>query len=149
MQGIALALTKVHILRIDPNEDVLLAVRRYVQEAGITQAIVLGGYGALAGHHLHWVVDNRIPASNTFGRGEGGIEILAMNGTVVEGQPHIHVTLSTPQGAYGGHLEEGCRAYVLCELFLGEVDGAQLKRVPTQVDVPGMGCGVVPRLLAV
>jgi predicted DNA-binding protein with PD1-like motif len=149
MQGIALALTRVHIVRVDPNEDVLIAVRRYLQEACIAQAIVLGGYGTLAAHHLHWVVDNHIPASNTYGRAEGGIEILAMNGTVVEGQPHIHVTLSTPQGAYGGHLEEGCRAYVLCEVFLGEVDGAQLKRVPTHVDVPGMGRGEVPRLQSV
>jgi len=148
MQGIALDLTKVHILRIDPNEDVLLAVRSYVQATGITQAIVLGGYGTLAAHHLHWVKDNRIPAANTFGRGQGGIEILAMNGTVVEGQPHIHVTLSTPQGAYGGHLEEGCRAYVLCEVFLGEVSGATLKRVPTHVDVPDMGSGDIPRLVS-
>lgn len=146
MEGIALNLTRVHIVRIDPNEDVLLALRRYVAEAGITQAIVLGGYGTLATHRLHWVRDNRIPARNLYRRGEGGIEILAMNGTVVEGQPHVHITLSTPRGAYGGHLEEGCRAYVLCELFLGEVDGATLQRKATHVDVPGMGAGDVPRL---
>ncbi len=149
MEGIALNLTRVHIVRIDPNEDVLLALQRYIQEAGITQAIVLGGYGTLATHHLHWVRDNRIPASNLYRRGEGGIEILAMNGTVVEGQPHVHITLSTPRGAYGGHLEEGCRAYVLCELFLGEVDGATLQRRQAHVDVPGMGSGEVPRLRSI
>ena len=149
MEGIALDLDKVHIFRIDPNEDVLLALQRYVQEANIRQAIVLGGYGTLASHRLHWVRDNRIPARNLYRRGEGGIEILAMNGTVVEGQPHVHVTLSTPRGAYGGHLEEGCRAYVLCEVFLGEVVGATLQRRPTHVDIPGMGAGEVPRLRSV
>jgi predicted DNA-binding protein with PD1-like motif len=149
MEGFALTLGQVHILRIDPNEDVLLAVREYVRQEGITQAIVLGGYGTLAAHHLHWVTHNRIPAENVYHRGEDGIEILAMNGTVVEGQVHIHVTLSTPAGAYGGHLEEGTRAYVLCEVFLGEVQGASLRRVPTRVDVPGMGSGEVPRLRAV
>ena len=148
MQGFPLDLTRVHIVRIDPDEDVLLSVRRYVQEAGITQAIILGGYGTLAAHHLHWVVDNRIPPRNRFGRGKGGIEILAMSGTVIAGQPHIHVTLSNRRGAYGGHLEEGCRAYVLCEAFLGEVAGATLRRVPTHVDVPGMGSGDVQRLMS-
>ena len=146
MEGIALQPTRVHIVRIDPNEDVLLALREYVQQSGIKQAVVLGGYGTLATHRLHWVRNNRIPARNLYREGQGGIEILAMNGTIVEGQPHVHITLSTPRGAFGGHLEEGCRAYVLCEVFLAEVEGATLKRVPTHVDVPGMGSGEVPRL---
>jgi predicted DNA-binding protein with PD1-like motif len=146
MQGIAMEIGKVHIVRVDPNEDVLAALRAYVQEAGITQAVILGGYGTLATYHLHWVTNNRIPSANTYGQGEGGIEILAMNGTVVAGEPHVHVTLSTTVGAFGGHLEEGCHAYVLCEIYLGEVTGAALKRGPVAVDVPGLGKGTVPRL---
>jgi predicted DNA-binding protein with PD1-like motif len=70
-----------------------------------------------------------------------------MNGLVVEGEPHIHVTLSTQQGAFGGHLEPGCIAYVLCELFLAEVEGVALSRQRVQVVVEGMGEGTVPRLM--
>ena len=77
----------------------------------------------------------------------GGIEILSMNGLVAEGEPHIHVTLSTPEGAYGGHLEEGCIAYVLCEIFFAEVEGVELTRKRAKVSVPGMGEGEIPRLV--
>ena len=102
MESEALTLKKVHIVRIDPGEDVLVSVREFLARSGVRQGVVLGGYGTLAAHHLHWVAHNRLPTANHFEKGEGGIEILAMNGLVVEGEPHVHVALSTPAGAYGG-----------------------------------------------
>lgn len=138
---------RVHILRVDPGEDVLGSVRTFLRQAGIQQAVVLGGYGTLAGYHLHWVTHNRIPTENRFRRGEGGIEILAMSGLVVDGEPHIHVALSTPDGAFGGHLEPGCTAYVLCEVFFAEVEGVLLSRQRVPVAVEGMGAGEISRLM--
>jgi predicted DNA-binding protein with PD1-like motif len=138
---------RIHILRVDPGEDVLESVLTFLGEAGIQQAVVLGGYGTLAGYHLHWVTHNRIPTENLFRRGSGGIEILAMNGLVVDGEPHIHVALSTPDGAFGGHLEPGCTAYVLCDVFFAEVEGVLLSRQRVPVAVEGMGAGEIPRLM--
>lgn len=146
MEFASLAVKKIHILRVDPGEDVLASIQRFLQEAHVQQAVVLGGYGTLAAYRLHWVMHNRIPTDNAFGRGEGGIEILSMNGLVVEGEPHIHVTLATQVGAFGGHLEPGCTAYVLCEVFLAEVEGVVLGRRRMPVAVQGMGEGEIPRL---
>jgi predicted DNA-binding protein with PD1-like motif len=146
MESAALAVKKVHVLRIDPGEDVLGSIRKFLDDEGVRQAVVLGGYGTLAAHHLHWVKHNRLPAENHFEKGAGGIEILSMNGLVVEGAAHVHVALSTPDGAYGGHLEEGCVTYVLCEVFLAELEGVELTRRPARVNVEGMGEGEVPRL---
>jgi hypothetical protein len=137
----------MHILRIDLGEDVLGAVKDFLEKTGVRQAIVVGGYGTLASHSLHWVTHNRIPTENAFGRGEGGIEILGMSGLVVDGQPHIHVTLSTQQGAFGGHMEEGCRAYVVCEIFFAEIEGKELTRERVPVQVPEMGKGTISRLV--
>jgi len=147
MEHASLSVKRLHALRIDPGEDVLASVRRFLAEAGVRQAVVLGAYGTLARHRIHWVWNNQMPARTIIGEGEGGIEILSMSGLVVEGQPHIHVALSTPAGAYGGHLEEGCIAYVLCELFFAEVEGLELRRELADVSVPGMGAGKVPRLI--
>ena len=146
MESASFSVKNIHILRIDPGEDVLGSVTGYLAESGVRQAVVMAGYGTLGAHHLHWVTHNRIPPDDTFGRGEGGIEILSMNGLVVEGKPHIHVTLSTPEGAYGGHLEEGCIAYVVCEVFLAEIEGPRLTRQGVKVSVEGMGSGEVSRL---
>jgi hypothetical protein len=93
------------------------------------------------------VTHNRIPTDNRFARGEGGIEILSMNGLVVDGEPHVHVSLATPEGAFGGHLESGCIAYVLCEVFFAQVEGITLNRRRTPVAVEGMGKGYVNRLV--
>ena len=141
-----MGLRRIHVLRIDPGEDVLASIRHFLDGAGVRQAVVLGGYGTLAAYHLHWVAHNRIPTENLFRRGEGGFEILAMNGLVVEGEPHIHVALSSPDGAFGGHLEPGCVAYVLCEVFLAEVEGVTLGRRRVPVAVEGMGQGTISRL---
>jgi predicted DNA-binding protein with PD1-like motif len=89
---------------------------------------------------------NQIPTNNRYEQGEGGIEILAMNGLVVAGKPHIHMALSNPSGAFGGHLEEGCIAYVLCEIFFADVHGPTLAHRLVAVDVPGMGAGEINQL---
>lgn len=146
MESATLNVSRVHILRIDPGEDVLDSVKNFLGKTSLRQAIVLGGYGTLAAHSLHWVTHNHIPTENAFGRAEGGIEILGMSGLVVDGEPHIHVTLATQQGAYGGHMEEGCRAYVLCEIFFAEIEGKKLARERVSVDVPEMGKGTVSHL---
>ena len=146
MESATLSISRVHILRLDPGEDVLCAVKDFLAKTGIQQAIVIGGYGTLAAHCLHWVTHNRIPSEHVIGRSEGGIEILGMSGLVVDGEPHIHVTLATQEGAYGGHMEEGCQAYVLCEIFVAEIEGKKLTRERVPVDVPGMGKGSVTRL---
>jgi len=146
MESATLNISRVHILRIDPGEDILSSVKYFLGETKIRQAIVLGGYGTLAAHCLHWVTHNRIPTENVIASADGGIEILGMSGLVVDGEPHIHVTLSTRQGAYGGHMEEGCKAYVICEIFFAEVEGKKLTRERVPVDVPEMGKGIVSRL---
>ena len=139
-------INKIHILRVDPGEDILASVERFIAEANLKQAVVLGGYGTMAAYHLHWVTHNRIPTDNLFRKGEGGIEILAMNGMVVDGQPHIHVALATPEGGFGGHLEPGCIAYVVCEVFFAEVAGTRLTRQRVRVAIEGMGEGTISRL---
>ena len=141
-----MSVSKIYILRVDPGEDLLASIEHFLQEAGIRQAVVLGGYGMLAAYHLHWVTHNRIPTKNLFRRGKGGIEIPAMNGLVVDGEPHVHVALSNKDGAFGGHLEPGCIAYVLCEVFFAEVEGERLSRERVAVSIEGMGEGEISRL---
>lgn len=140
-------LSKVHILRVDPGEDILASVEQFIAKANLKQAVVLGGYGTMAAYHLHWVTHNRIPTDNLFRGGEGGIEILAMSGLVVESQPHIHIALATPEGGFGGHLEPGCIAYVVCEIFFAEVEGPTLTRQHVPVAIEGMGQGEISRLM--
>ncbi len=42
MESASMSLGRVHILRVDPGEDVLESVERFLQDADVRQAVVLG-----------------------------------------------------------------------------------------------------------
>ena len=67
------------------------------------------------------------------------MEILSVNGIIAAGEPHLHMTLSSPEGgAFGGHLEKGCKVLYRAELTLAKFSGTPLARKPNQEGVPVM-----------
>ncbi len=130
---------KFWIVRVDPGEDVLISVRNFIQEKGIKQGAIVMGYGTLGKANMHWVKHNRFPAENLYGGREGGIEIMSMNGIIIEGKPHIHFTASTADESFGGHLEEGNICYILCEVGIVELEGARMTRQPATIVTDSQG----------
>ena len=111
-------------LRLDPGEDVLLALRAAAAEHGITHAAIVSGVGSLDRYHFHVVETTNMPPGNTFVRGEGPFDILTVTGFVIAGRVHAHITFSDAERAMGGHLEEGCRILTFGVLLLAEAPGA-------------------------
>jgi len=107
-------------LRLDPGEDVLLSLRVAVVEQGIRNAVILSGVGSLDRYHFHVVKTTNMPPGNTFVRGEGPFDILTVNGLVVNGEIHAHITFSNTKLALGGHLEEGCRVLTFAVVVMAE-----------------------------
>ena len=147
MDGDCFGSGRLWIIRVDPGEDVLCSIKDFIRDRKIEQGLVVSGYGTFSRVRLHWVTHNRFPTDNKFDEWEGGIELMGMNGMIVEGEPHIHFTASTPDGAFGGHLEEGCICYVLCEVGIVELEGGRLQRQRTVIAENGDGEPYVgPRL---
>jgi len=130
---------KFWIVRIDPGEDVLISLKDFIKEKEIKQGLVVMGYGTFGKVSLHWVEHNRFPPNNRYDQWEDGIELMSMNGLIVEGEPHIHFTVSTPDGAFGGHMEEGCICYVLTEVGIVELEGVQMTREITTIATDPQG----------
>ncbi|MFT4039859.1 MAG: DNA-binding protein [Thermomicrobiales bacterium] len=107
-------------LRFDPGEDVLLALRAAVEREGIRNATILSGVGSLSAYHYHVVASTNLPPGNVFAQGEGGYDIVNVNGVVIDGRVHAHITFSDLQGAYGGHLEEGCIVLTFAVIVVAE-----------------------------
>jgi predicted DNA-binding protein with PD1-like motif len=60
---------------------------------------------------------------------KGPFEILHAGGLIAAGEPHLHITLSSPEkGAFGGHLEKGCRVLYLAEVTIFKYVGSRLTR---------------------
>ena len=96
MESATMTLGRIHILRVDPGEDLFESVQHFLGQAGVRQALILGGYGTLrltifTGH------SHRIPSETAFGRATAASKSYERPGG--RRQPHIHVALSTPDGA--------------------------------------------------
>jgi hypothetical protein len=64
---------------------------------------------------------------------KGPFEILNAGGIIAAGEPHLHITLSSPDsGAFGGHLEKGCRILYLAEVTIWKYSGPPLSRTSNQ-----------------
>ena len=60
---------------------------------------------------------------------KGPFEILDAGGIIADGEPHLHIALSgSGKGAFGGHLEKGCRVLYLAEITILKYTGEPLTR---------------------
>ncbi|HWB00794.1 MAG TPA: DUF296 domain-containing protein, partial [Pirellulales bacterium] len=48
-------------------------------------------------------------------------DIVSMNGAVIDGRVHAHLTLATAEGAIGGHLEPDTQVFTFAVITLAEL----------------------------
>ncbi len=104
---------------LDPGEDVLEGIAEAIQDQGIVHGAVVSGVGSLSKISYH-IVDpgDEKPWKDTYFVREGTIEVMAVQGLIVNGQPHLHITASQGDKAFGGHLEPGCIILTLAEILI-------------------------------
>jgi hypothetical protein len=112
----------VVLVRLNPGDDVLVKLREAVKENEIGNAVILAGVGSVISHHFHVVSSTTNPPNEYFSKGEAAADIVNINGMVINGRVHAHITFSNEKVAYGGHLELGCEVLTFTVLVLAEVD---------------------------
>jgi len=130
-----LQIKDVVVIGLAPGELVLESIEAIVEKEGIKDAVILTGFGTLSQVHLHWVTTTGFPPVEHFERYEGPFELLALHGVIAGGEPHIHAVVSDTRHAYGGHLEKGNKVLYLCEIVIGVLEGASMKREMTSQGV--------------
>jgi predicted DNA-binding protein with PD1-like motif len=119
----------IHVFRLDPGDDLLEGLVRSSERVGLRHGVILSGIGSLASYHFHVVDQPQWPPVDTFLRGEGGLDLLSLQGYVVDGRIHAHIVVSDAQGARGGHLEPGCCVFTIAVVTVAEFGGAGLTGV--------------------
>lgn len=115
-------LTQAILLRFNPGDDLLLSLRRAIEDNGIQNAVILAGVGSVISHHYHVVASTTNPPKEYFTKGESAADILNLNGAVINGRIHAHITFSNEMVAYGGHLEVGCEILTFAIITLAEMN---------------------------
>ncbi|HWV35633.1 MAG TPA: PPC domain-containing DNA-binding protein [Thermomicrobiales bacterium] len=113
-------------VRLNPHDDLLLGLRAAVKEAGITNGVILGGVGSLTSYHFHVVSSVELPPENAFERGSGPFDILNVNGAILGGRVHAHITFSNTDTTLGGHLEEGTTVLTFAIIMIQETPDVDL-----------------------
>ena len=122
---------RVLVLRFKNQADLLAGLERMVKENKILNAVILSGIGSVSGYHYHTVSNGTFPSKNIFIRNPAApADITGMNGYVINGRVHAHITFADPDRAFGGHLEAGTRVFTFAIVTLGVFkDGIHLDRM--------------------
>lgn len=118
------------VVRLEYGELLLESLREIVRCEGIRNGVILSGFGSLYRSAFSGLLTAKYPPTKFYrDRREKGLEVLNITGVIADYHVHAHLTLCERDGAFGGHLEEGCRVLSLCEIVLAEVKGIRLKRL--------------------
>ena len=117
---------QVIVIRLDTGDDMLLCIREAVAQHGVANAVLLGAIGSVNQYHVHVVDTLELPPRDVFLKGEEALDILSLNGVVMGGRAHAHVSFSGTRLTMGGHLEEGCRVLAFCQIMMLVLPDADL-----------------------
>jgi predicted DNA-binding protein with PD1-like motif len=122
---------RIVVLRFKYQTDLLAGLEKAVKDEKIRNAVILAGAGSVRGYQVHSVSNGSFPSKNIYVKDPtGAADLVAMNGYVIDGRVHAHVTLANADKAFGGHLEAGTSVFTFAVVTLGVFgDGIDLSRV--------------------
>lgn len=122
---------RILVLRFKYQTDLLGGLEAMVKQHKIRNAVILAGAGSVRNYHYHTVSNRTFPSKNIYVKDPTApADIAGMNGYVIDGRIHAHLTLTNPDKAFGGHLEPGTTVFTFAVVTLGVFrDGVDLSRV--------------------
>jgi predicted DNA-binding protein with PD1-like motif len=122
---------RVITLRFKFNADLLAGIEKMVKQEHIKNAVVINGIGSVRGYQVHQVSNRDFPSKNMLVKNPTEpADVIGMSGYIINGKLHVHMTMATPDRAFGGHLEPGTTVFTFAIVTLGVLDdGADLSRV--------------------
>jgi predicted DNA-binding protein with PD1-like motif len=122
---------RVLVLRFKHKADLLAGIQKMVAEEKVRNAVILSAAGSVISYHIHQVSNREFPSKNTFVKNPtASADLISMNGYIINGRVHAHMTLATPEKAFGGHLEPGTSVFTFAIVTLGVLNNeADLAKV--------------------
>lgn len=113
----------IKVVRLKHNTDMLEGLQTALREEEIENAVILAGIGSLTSYHVHSVSNTSFPSTNDYvKRTSTPMDLLAVQGYVIDGRVHAHIALSDTQVTTGGHLEPGCSVFTFAIITVGILD---------------------------
>ncbi len=122
---------RVVVVRLKYQADLLAGIEKVIKEKNIRNAVILAAAGSVRNYQLHSVSNREFPSKNLFIENtQEPADIVSMNGYVIDGRVHAHMTLTNADRAFGGHLEPRTNVFTFAVVTLGVLnDGVDLSKV--------------------
>jgi predicted DNA-binding protein with PD1-like motif len=122
---------RVLVFRFKYETDLLAGLEKMVMEEKVKNAVIVSGIGSVKSYALHQVTNRTFPSKNMFVTNPtGSADVIGMNGYIIDGRVHAHITLATPEKAFGGHLEPGTQVFTFAIVTVGVMgDGLDFGRL--------------------
>ena len=122
MFDLSTKIKEIKIIRLDPDMDLLLELRKYVSNNKIKNAVILNGIGSSKSYSYHVVASPDLPPKEMYPKEEKPLDIISVQGFILDGRVHAHIIFSDEKISFGGHLEEGVKLLTFAIITLGIVD---------------------------
>lgn len=110
---------RIEIVRMKPGTDMLEGLEKFISEKDIKNAVILTGIGSVTDYHYHVVSDKNLPPAEEDPKASVAMDLIAMQGYIMNKRIHAHITLSDENSVVGGHLEPGTKALTFFILTIG------------------------------
>src|SRR5580700_11412405 len=116
---------RVLVLRFKFDTDLLAGIEKMVKEEKIRNGVILAAAGSVRGYQVHQVSNRTFPSKNMYEKDPTApADLIGMNGYIIDGKVHAHMTLANPEKAFGGHLEPGTSVFTFAIVTVGVFDNS-------------------------
>jgi predicted DNA-binding protein with PD1-like motif len=117
---------RVLVLRFKHQADLLAGLENKMKQEKVRNAVILSAIGSVRGYHYHTVSNRDFPSKDIFVKNPTApADLVSMNGYVIDGRVHAHVTLANPDKAFGGHLEPGTEVFTFAVVTVGVLNAKE------------------------
>jgi predicted DNA-binding protein with PD1-like motif len=121
---------RIVVIRVKANTDLLAGMTKEVHEQHIQNGVILSAIGSLRGYAVHQVANRDLPTQNTIVKNPTQpVDLVGMNGYVINGRIHAHMTLATPDRVIAGHLEMDNEVYTYAIVTIGVMTATNLDKI--------------------
>jgi predicted DNA-binding protein with PD1-like motif len=119
IQNVTTSFDRIEIIRMKPGTDMLDGLNLAVKNYKIYNAVILAGIGSVTDYHYHVVSDKNLPPAQEFPKASVAMDLVSVQGYVLNGKVHAHIALSDENSMVGGHLEKGTKALTFFIITIG------------------------------
>ena len=124
---------RTFILKLVQGDYIKESIEELAQREHIENAYIVTGIATLDRSRLHMISTTDYPMDvSVIGMMDTPLEVISMDGLIIDGMVHLHMCVSDRECAYGGHVLERCRVLYLGEVVIQELLGLDIERKEIQ-----------------